>query len=185
MTEDGIVTADGAARGLDAIVFATGFRVTDYLSPMRIVGRGGVDIRTAWRDGMEAYLGTRVAGFPNLYTLMGPNTGLGHNSMVFMIEAQVRYVLECMRMLERRGARSLDVRPAVQRAYNRGLAPRLARSVWATGCESWYLDDHGKNAATWPGFTFEFWLRTRRVREADYVIDPEPACEDVPVPAAA
>jgi cation diffusion facilitator CzcD-associated flavoprotein CzcO len=174
VTERGIVTADGVERPVDTIIFGTGFRVTDYLAPMRIVGRGGVDVNEAWRSGVEAYLGTMVAGFPNLYMLMGPNTGLGHNSMVFMIEAQVAYALRFMRMLARRGVRCADVRPEAQTAFNAKLQPRLARSVWASGCESWYLDENGKNATIWPGFTFEYWLRTRRVRQDDYVLDPAP-----------
>jgi cation diffusion facilitator CzcD-associated flavoprotein CzcO len=174
ITEHGVVTADGVERPVDTIIFGTGFRVTDYLAPMRIVGRGGVDVNEAWRSGVEAYLGTMLAGFPNLYMLMGPNTGLGHNSMVFMIEAQVAYTLRYMHMLERRGARCADVRPEAQTAFNAKLQPRLARSVWASGCESWYLDENGKNATIWPGFTFEYWLRTRRVRHEDYVLDPAP-----------
>jgi cation diffusion facilitator CzcD-associated flavoprotein CzcO len=174
VTERGVVTADGTERRADAIIFGTGFRVADYLAPMRIVGRGGRELNEAWRDGVEAYLGTMAAGFPNLYMLMGPNTGLGHNSMVFMIEAQVHYVLQCMRLLERRGARTLDVRPPVQRRFNDHLQPRLSRSVWASGCASWYLDHRGKNSTLWPGFTFEYWLRTRRVRLAAYELDPPP-----------
>lgn len=168
VTRRGIVTADGVERPVDALVFATGFEVTDFLTPMRVFGRGGREITDAWRSGIEAYLGTTVSGFPNLYLLMGPNTGLGHNSMVFMIEAQVRYVRRYMRLLERRGAEFADVKPDVQRAYNGRLQPRLEHTVWASGCQSWYLDEHGKNSTLWPGFTFEFWFKTLRVREADY-----------------
>jgi cation diffusion facilitator CzcD-associated flavoprotein CzcO len=174
VTEGGVVTADGTEHPVDTLIYGTGFRVADYLSPMRIVGRGGVELNHAWREGVEAHLGTMVAGFPNLHLLMGPNTGLGHNSMVFMIEAQVHYVLRCMRLLERRGARTLDVRPPAQRRYNDHLQPRFSRTVWASGCASWYLDERGKNSTLWPGFTFEYWLRTRRVRLADYHLDPPP-----------
>ncbi|MFW5925081.1 MAG: flavin-containing monooxygenase [Myxococcota bacterium] len=175
ITERGVVTADGTERPVDTLIFGTGFRVGEYLAPMRVVGRGGVEINQAWRQGAEAYLGTVVSGFPNLYLLMGPNTGLGHNSMVFMIEAQVDYVMRTLRLLDRRGARLADVRSRAQREFNERLQPRLARSVWASGCQSWYLDDHGKNSTLWPGFTFEYWLRTRRIRLQDYDLDPAPA----------
>jgi cation diffusion facilitator CzcD-associated flavoprotein CzcO len=176
ITERGIRTHDGLERPADAIVWGTGFRVTDALSPLRILGRGGVELNALWqRAGMEAYLGTTIAGFPNLYFLTGPNTGLGHSSMVFMIEAQVHYILQLLGALDRRGAAVAEVRAAAQRRYNQRLRPRLERSVWATGCESWYLDDSGKNPTIWPGFTFEYWLRTRRVRARDYAFATAPA----------
>jgi hypothetical protein len=124
--------------------------------------------------GVQAYRGTTIAGFPNLYTLMGPNTGLGHNSMVFMIEAQVGYVLRCIEELEKRGAKCADVRPTAQAAYNERLRPRLQRSVWSSGCRSWYLDDRGHNSTLWPGFTFEFWLRMLRFNALDHDFDLRP-----------
>ncbi len=168
VTVDGILTADGKLRKLDTIIFGTGFRVTERPWPIDIVGRAGVDLNDAWKDGIEAYRGTTIAGFPNAYHLMGPNTGLGNNSMVFMIEAQVDYVLRCMRTIEKRGARAADVRPEAQAAYNTKLQTRMARSVWGTGCQSWYLDENGKNSTLWPGFTSEFWLQTRRMPRADH-----------------
>jgi cation diffusion facilitator CzcD-associated flavoprotein CzcO len=177
LTERAIVTRDGVARPIDMLVYGTGFRVTELLTHLKIRGRGGVDINDAWRDRIEAYLGTTVSGFPNLILLMGPNTGLGHNSMVFMIEAQVRYALACMRMMAEHGVPAADVRPATQRAFNARLLPRLRRSVWASGCQSWYLDEKGNNATVWPGFTFEFWLRTLRVDPSDYELDPRPGTE--------
>ena len=166
--ERGVVSRDGVERPVDAILYGTGFRVADFLAPMRVVGRGGVDLNDAWRGGVEAYLGTTVAGFPNLYLLMGPNTGLGHNSMVFMIEAQVNHVLQCLGAVKDRGAASAEVKEPAQRRFNRALQPRLHKSVWASGCQSWYLDAQGRNSTLWPGFTFEFWLRTRRLRAGDY-----------------
>lgn len=172
---DGIVSADGTLRKVDAIIFGTGFRVTERPWPMDIRGRGGIDLNEAWKDGVEAYRGTTVAGFPNVYHLMGPNTGLGNNSMVFMIEAQVDYVLRCMRTIDRRNARLADVRPAAQASYNAALQSRLARSVWGTGCQSWYLDENGKNSTLWPGFTSEFWLKTRSMPPSEHVFDPPPA----------
>lgn len=168
-TEHGREPRGEVEREVDAIIYGTGFQVTEMFTHLEVRGRGGVELNELWRrEGIEAYLGTTVAGFPNLYLLMGPNTGLGHNSMVFMIEAQVRYVLSCIRAQEQRGARWADVLPAVQRGYNESLVPRLARSVWASGCHSWYLDGRGRNPTAWPGFTVEYWWRTRRVRPEDY-----------------
>ncbi|MGC5013177.1 flavin-containing monooxygenase [Streptosporangium sp. DT93] len=161
--ESSIVDARGRETEVDAIVYGTGFKVTDALNEQRIVGRDGRKIQEAWQGGVEAYYGITTTGFPNLFFLLGPNTGLGHNSVVFMIEAQVRYVLDCLRLLSRTGARALDVRPEAQRAYNDRLRARLERLVWSEGgCRSWYLDEHGVNRTIWPGFTFEYWARTRR-----------------------
>jgi len=170
--EDGIVTADGVERPVDVIVFGTGFHVTDAMERIPVAGRDGFRIQDAWRDGVEAYLGTAVAGFPNLFLVLGPNTGLGHNSMVFMIEAQTRYVLRCLRLLPAGETASLEVRPAAQSAFNRRLQERLRRAVWSVGgCASWYLDRTGTNRTLWPGSSFRFWLRTRRPRAADYAVD--------------
>jgi len=170
--EDGIVTADGVERPLDVIVFGTGFHVTDAMEQIPVAGRDGLRLQDAWRDGVEAYLGTAVAGFPNLFLILGPNTGLGHNSMVFMIEAQTRYVLRCLRLLPAGETASLEVRPAAQSAFNRRLQERLRRAVWSVGgCASWYLDRTGTNRTLWPGSSFRFWLRTRRPRAADYAVD--------------
>jgi hypothetical protein len=130
---------------------------------VRIVGTGGRTLDDVWRDGMSAYLGTSVAGFPNLFLLIGPNTGLGHNSMVYMIESQINYVLDALRALGRRRARALDVRPEVQAAFNTSLEHKLKNTVWQTGCTSWYLDRKGKNTTLWPGFAFEFRRRTKRI----------------------
>jgi cation diffusion facilitator CzcD-associated flavoprotein CzcO len=163
-----IVTSDGVERPSDVAVFATGFAATDALGPVRIFGRGGNALHDAWSSGMEAYLGTSIAGFPNLFTIIGPNTGLGHNSMVLIMEAQYRYVLDAIELLERRGARALDVDPDAQRRYNQELARRLEKTVWSTGCASWYLDANGRNTTLWPGYTFTYRARTRRVAEERY-----------------
>lgn len=166
---DGIVTTDGKHRALDAIVCATGFQVNDVGAPFTVIGANGADLDARWRrDGPEAYLGTSVAGFPNFFMIVGPNTGLGHNSMVYMIESQIDYIADCLRTLARRGARTMTVTDAAQRAFNERLQDTLRRSVWQTGCRSWYLSASGKNTALWPGFSFVFKHRTRRVRVRDY-----------------
>lgn len=165
---DAVVTRDGVRHVVDAIVYGTGFRAQDPVAPVRIIGSGGLSLDDAWRDGLRAYLGTSVAGFPNLFLLVGPNTGLGHNSMVYMIESQINYVLDALRTLRRRGARALDVRPDVQRAFNATLEKKMAGTVWQSGCRSWYLDRNGKNTTLWPGFTFEFRRRTKRIDPKKY-----------------
>jgi len=173
------VLSDGTEHEVDAIVFGTGFKVTDLLTPLSVYGRDGVDINDAWRDGIEAYLGTTVAGFPNWFLLLGPNTGLGHSSMVYMIESQTHYVLECLRALRERDARYIEVRPEAQAQFNEKIQSQLSRAVWASGCKSWYLDKHANNRTAWPGFTFKFRRATSRVREDHYEMAPahEPAAE--------
>ncbi|EYF02625.1 flavin-containing monooxygenase [Chondromyces apiculatus] len=163
-----IVTEDGERRPVDAIVFGTGFDVSDFLGQMEIRGLGGKGLDEAWQEGAEAYHGVAIAGFPNLFLLLGPNSGLGHNSMIFMIEAQVHFVLQCLKLLREKDARYLSVRPPAQRTYNDGLQDRSKNTVWMTGCRSWYLDEQGRNFSLWPGFTVEYWLRTRRVRPSDF-----------------
>ncbi len=170
VTATGIVTADGTHREVDAIVFGTGFHVTDAFDPLDITGRDGRMLRDVWRDGIEAYKGVAVSGFPNLFLLVGPNSGLGHNSMIFMIEAQVRYAMQALRPLLRGTSRWADVRPEVQSRYNAGLQRRLRHSVWLSGCQSWYLDARGRNTTIWPGFSWTYWLRTRRLRRAEYEV---------------
>jgi cation diffusion facilitator CzcD-associated flavoprotein CzcO len=167
---DGVITADGLHRPLDAIVCGTGFRFNDADAPFTIIGERGADLGVAWRrDGPEAYLGATIAGFPNLFLIAGPNTGLGHSSMIYMIESHIRYIADCIRALTRNGARTMTVRADVQRAYNDRLQRDFARTVWQSGCRSWYQTKSGRNTAIWPGFTFDFRRRTRRVRERDYV----------------
>jgi len=167
---DAIVTADGGAHPADCIIFGTGFTATDLLAPLRIIGRSGQDLRASWRAGASAHLGITVAGFPNFFMLYGPNTGLAHNSIVFMLEAQIRYIVACLARLARGEARTLEVRVDVQRRFEAWLQHHLARTVWAKGCASWYLTAEGRNTANWPGYTFAFAWRTRRPRWGDYVV---------------
>ena len=167
--ENSITTRDGREYDVDAIIFGTGFMVTEAMAGAHIVGRHGLKIQDAWKDGINAHLGVTIAGFPNLFLLIGPNTGLGHNSMIFMIEAQVRYVLRCLEMARARGATTISVRPAAQHRFNDWVQRKSGRVVWTTGgCTSWYLDEQGKNRAAWPASTITYWLRTRRLRPADF-----------------
>jgi cation diffusion facilitator CzcD-associated flavoprotein CzcO len=173
--EHSIVTADGKEREVDAIIFGTGFRATDPVSPGTLFGRGGRDIVDAWKDGPEAYKGTTVAGFPNLFLLTGPNTGLGHNSMVYMIESQFAYVLDALATMRRQGAISVEVQPQAQQRFNGALQQRLQRAVWNRGgCRSWYLHPNGKNVTLWPGFTWQFRRALRRFDAEAYVLEKGP-----------
>ena len=174
LTEGSIVTRDGQERPVDAVIYGTGFRVTDFLAPMTVLGRGGRDLNETWRSGIEGYLGMLVSGYPNFFMLLGPNSGLGHNSIIFMIESQVHYALELIKGIEARGARVFDVKPREQAAFNARVQERLSKTVWASGCRSWYLDARGKNTTLWPGVTAEYWLRTRRPSLAHFELDPEP-----------
>jgi cation diffusion facilitator CzcD-associated flavoprotein CzcO len=169
ITPRGIVTADGVEHEVDVIVYGTGFRVNDMPFTHLIRGRDGRTLSETWSESMEAYLGTSVAGFPNMFMLVGPNTGLGHNSIVFMIESQVEYVLDALRTMAARGLASVDVRRDVQDSFNRELQERLKDTVWSTGgCASWYLDDTGRNTTLWPGSTWPFRQKTRRFDAACY-----------------
>jgi cation diffusion facilitator CzcD-associated flavoprotein CzcO/acetyl esterase/lipase len=167
LTERGVVAEDGTERPADVIVLSTGFESTRFLAPMEIRGRGGVELNEAWREGANAYLGMTVAGFPNLFIMYGPNTNLGSGSIIFQLESQMSYILDAARRLQRSGG-WLSVRPEVQRSFDSEIQGRLSTSVWMTGCNNWYLDEHGRNTNNWPGFTLEYRWRTRRVDPADY-----------------
>jgi len=164
VTRDGVVTADRRHRPVDTLIFATGFETLKFLAPVEIEGRRGARLADAWREGAEAYLGTAVAGFPNMFVLYGPNTSLGHNSVVFMIEAQVGWAVRCVAELFRRDAGWLDVRRDVMDEYNRDVQARMRDTVWVAGCDSWYKTASGKVTNNWPSFTFEYWLKMRKER---------------------
>jgi cation diffusion facilitator CzcD-associated flavoprotein CzcO len=167
-----IVTKDGVEHAVDAIVLATGFEAAEAVSPFEVRGKSGRELNAEWQRGPEAYLGTSVSGFPNLFLLVGPNTGLGHSSMILMIESQVRYIVSAIRTMRDQGVKLVDVLPEVQERYNTELQAKLPRTVWASGCKSWYQTKSGKNTTLWPGFTFAFRHRTRRFDPADYEIAP-------------
>jgi cation diffusion facilitator CzcD-associated flavoprotein CzcO len=157
-----IVFADGSEREVDTIVFGTGFSPTDPPIARRI-RRDGSTLSEAWHDGMRAYLGSTVAGFPNLFFLWGPNTNLAHSSVVFMSESQLSYVVDALKSMRRDGAEAVEVKREVQDAWNADIQERLQKTVWNTGgCSNWYLDRNGDNPIMWPGFTFSFRRMTRR-----------------------
>ncbi|NLG47297.1 NAD(P)/FAD-dependent oxidoreductase [Gordonia sp. (in: high G+C Gram-positive bacteria)] len=170
VTETGIVTNDGTARDVDVIVVATGFHVTDSPIFGAIVGSGGKSLAQVWEaEGMQAYKGSFVHGFPNLMLLVGPSTGLGHTSMVYMIESQLNYLVDYLRKTRSRGIVRTDVTKTAQDEYNRGLQHNLRNSVWVNGgCASWYKDRNGNVTALWPGFTFNYRNVTRSFDIAAY-----------------
>ncbi|NKF24268.1 flavin-containing monooxygenase [Solimonas marina] len=168
-----VITADGRAREVDAIILGTGFTVQDPIPRGAIFGRGGKDLWDTWSEkGVEAYLGATVHGFPNFFMLMGPNTGLGHTSQVYMIESQINYVVDCLKQMRRKKIAAVDVRADVQRQFNDKVQGDVGSAVWNSGgCKSWYLDARGRNTTIWPGFTFMFRNKTRHFRPADYQLE--------------
>jgi len=174
IVERGVVTDDGIVHEVDTIIFATGFQGSRFLAQTEFEGVGGRRLSEEWRAGAEAYLGIGVAGFPNLFLLYGPNTGLGHNSVVFMIERQIAYILRCIRLLASGRTCSLQVRADAQFRFNRDLHERLASTQWSAGCTSWYMTEGGKIVNNWPGTTLRYWWLTRRVDLGAFVSTAQP-----------
>jgi cation diffusion facilitator CzcD-associated flavoprotein CzcO len=165
-----ITTTDGTTRPVDAIVLATGFKPLASLDYIHVTGRHGVRLKEAWDSGAEAFLGVCISGFPNLFLMMGPNSGLAHTSLLFMIEAQARYITQAVNLIGPE-ARTVEVSPTVQRRFNSDLQRQLRRAVWSTGnCRSYYLDDIGVNRALWPNSTVSYWLRTHRISSRDFLV---------------
>ncbi len=168
ISERGLVTRDGEEIEADAIIYGTGFRTTEFLAPMKITGRNGVSLEEQWqRNGSEAYLGVAVPGFPNLFTMYGPGSNLGHNSIIFMFECQIRYILDSIRLVGDSGARSIDVTAAACAQFNQRLQRKLAGSAWAKVDSSWYIKG-GKITNNWGWSTASYWWQTRKV-DRDHV----------------
>lgn len=204
-----LVAADGTEAEVDAIVFSTGFHVTDLPIAERVVGADGRSLADTWKDGMASLRGATAAGFPNWMTIIGPNTGLGNTSMILMIESQLNYMADYLRQLTvlggngaagKAGRVALAARPSAVNAWNRKVQARMERTVWSTGgCTSWYLDENGRNTTVWPGTTGEFRRETRTVDLAEYEVvrvrgrerdriaaaAPLPAAESAPLAAQA
>jgi len=170
--KQGIYTQDNRLFAADVLIFATGFAATDFLAPMRIVGRDGAVLSERWKDGAQAYLGLTVSGFPNLFTLLWPNTALGHSSMLYMMESQFNYLLNALKHMERQGLQTLEVKAKPMQAFNQKLAKQLKSTVWGQGCHSWYKTEDGTNPTLWPGFTFSYRWLTRRFNPDDCELCP-------------
>ncbi len=169
---DGIVTADGQKHRVDTIVFATGFQPFNFLSPLEVVGPGGLALSEVWRDGIRAHRTLAIPGFPNFFMLLGPNSGLGHNSVIFMIESQVRYVVQCVRTLTKRRLASLAPRADAAQEFEAGIRQGMQKMIWEGSCKSWYQDPKGRVFALWPGSTIRYWWSMRRPRLDEYEQQP-------------
>ena len=171
--EHSIVTVDGTEREVDSIILGTGFHVHDHPGFERIRGRGGLTLGETWNGSPRAYLGSTIAGFPNLFLLVGPNSAGGFNSIIFTSEAHINYALRAIKAMDRHGLDTVEVRPEVYDAFAREAEQKLRDSVWnAGGCASWYLDPNGRNGVWWPGFMWRLWQRTRRFELDEYRLQP-------------
>jgi cation diffusion facilitator CzcD-associated flavoprotein CzcO len=174
-----VVDRDGVEHEVDAIVFGTGFHVTDPPAADVVYGRDGVLLADVWRGSPRAYLGTAVPDFPNLFLLLGPNTGLGHSSVVYMIESQIEHVLRAIDALQRSAAPQIEVRPEAVDAFNSQLDAQLRGTVWASGCSSFYVDATGRNSTLWPDYTWRFRRLATHFDPAAYALNT-PTREAVP-----
>ncbi len=169
-SENAVVTNDGRAIDADVVIYATGFESTSFLAPMAIRGEGGRTLNDEWKDGAHAYLGISVAGFPNLFLMYGPNTNLGHNSIIYMIECQTDYIVDFLKKMDATGIKALSVRPAVMESYDAAIQRDLAHTPWAKTGKSWYKLESGRITNNWPGSTIAYWWRTRHADLAQYTI---------------
>ena len=167
VTKDSVIASNGERHQVDAIICGTGFDVSDPFGPFKLYDKNGVEIHS--RKNFSAYLGIQTRDVPNFFMLLGPNTGLGHNSIIFMIEQQIQYTLKCLNELDRRTAQVIAVKPEVEDEFNEKTQARLRETVWGSGgCKSWYLNDEGENYTVWPGFTWQYWLSTRQPKFQHY-----------------
>jgi cation diffusion facilitator CzcD-associated flavoprotein CzcO len=182
VTATGIVDADGTHHEVDTIIFGTGFHVTDMPFADRVRGRDGQTLAAHWQGSPKAHLGMAVSGFPNLFMLLGPNTGLGHNSVLLMIEAQIAYLKRALRYRRDHGLATLEPTPVAQAAYVEEVDRGTSGSVWtAGGCLSWYVDDTGRNSTLWPGTVRDYQRRLARFEIGDYRTElPHPLPEREP-----
>lgn len=170
ITADGVIDSDGVLHEADVIIYGTGFHVVDAFDYLDIKGKKGVDLAAQFREGgVETYLGMMISGFPNLAFMLGPNTALGHNSVVFMIEQQIKYVVRLLDEMDSRGAVAAEPTKQAQAEFNEEIQRLVEKGIWTQGgCTSWYLDSQGKNRTIWPKFTFQYWWETRKVNAPDF-----------------
>jgi methylglyoxal synthase len=168
----GIRAADGRLHELDIIIYATGFETSSFLSVMDINGRDGRSLREEWHNGASAYYGMAVAGFPNFFMLYGPNTNLGHNSIIAMLECQFEYILQAQRLMHERQASALEIRPDAMQRFDREVKQRLQGRAWASGCTSWYKNASGRIKANWWGSIEDYKRETARLEVDDFELAP-------------
>ncbi len=171
VTPGGIVTADGTEHDVDCVIWATGFKTTDFMFPMEITGAGGRALRDDWAGGAHAHLGMCVPGYPNMFVMYGPNTNTSGGSIIFYLETQATYIRQALQELRRRHAGAIEVLPEVEAASDRALQARFAGTAW-TQCDSWYRDEHGRIVTNWPGYMREYLEQARRLDAAEYRFVP-------------
>ena len=172
VTENSIIDKNGQERQVDCIIYGTGF-ITDpriYMKDFPLKGANGHDLMQDWKENAESYYGILTKGFPNLFQLVGPNTGLGHNSIIFMIEAQVEYILKVLNIMKKQGADSIEVKAEVQDQFNEKVQKDLSNTVWSSGCNSWYTNAEGKNFSLWSGYTWKYWLETQKPDKNAFIL---------------
>ena len=170
ITEKSIIFKTGEERQIDCLIYGTGF-ITDpriYLKSFACYGQNGLELKDAWKNGAESYYGICTKNFPNLFQLLGPNTILGHNSVIFMIESQVNYILQLIQLVDKTQTQAIVIKPEVQDQFNHKIQQKLEGTVWQSGCVSWYQQDGGKNFALWPTYTWKYWLETRKANPSAY-----------------
>jgi len=172
LVPEGIRVSGGDVVPASVLVYATGFRSTEFLTPMRVVGRDGSELSRVWKQGASAYLGLSVPGFPNFFMLYGPNTNLGHSSILFMIECQTNYVLACIRAMAEGSVGTLDVRATAAARDAEEIQAASQHSLWTSGCHNWYRSESGRQTNNWPYSTLRYWWCTQRVELADYHVEP-------------
>ena len=177
VTPTGLVTDTGEAIDADVIVYCTGFHIEEPLGQLTVRGVGGTTLQEAWADRPISYMGVAMPGFPNMFLMVGPNSGLGHNSIIFMIESQLNYVVPAIRKIVQGGVAELDLKPEALEAFRDEVDRRSQHTVWSSGCDSWYVDEQGRNYTLWPASTAEYRLRMARFDQRRYRVTRR---EDVP-----
>jgi cation diffusion facilitator CzcD-associated flavoprotein CzcO len=171
LVPEGAVTADGALHELDCMIWGTGFRTTEFMFPMEVIGSDSRDLREEWVDGAHAHLGMAVPGFPSMFIMYGPNTNTSGGSIIVYLEAQAAYIRQALEQLRERGASAIEIRPEVEAASDRILQSRFAGTAW-TQCDSWYRDARGRVVANWPGYMREYLEQTRTLDAQEYLFAP-------------
>ncbi|WP_369815948.1 flavin-containing monooxygenase [Mycobacterium sp. 852013-51886_SCH5428379] len=175
-----LITADGTQLDVDVVVCATGYAAADYLGQIDVTGEHGITLRDTWRDGAYAYLGMAVPGFPNFFMLYGPNTNVGSNSVIFMLEAQAHYVVRALRRMRRRRRTYIAVRPEAMAAFIDKVDRWMDGTVWTTRCSNYFRAANGRVVTQWPRSARVFWAMTRRFKASDYLFEP-PAAGPTPM----
>lgn len=172
ITDTGIVDKNGNKYDADVIIWGTGFKADEPLVGVTVTGVDGQDLNTVWQEtGFESYYGTTVSGFPNAFILAGPNTGIGHTSLLVMLEAQFSYVMDALKKIKQHNLKYIDVKPSVQRDFCQTMQDKMVGTAWTSGCNSWYLSDSGKNFTLWPDYTFNYIRGTKHLNLTEYTAE--------------